>query len=218
VRSGALARESESVLIRPIGPPREAGEAFLQVNVPKLADLRYAPLDPGYRAALEARARASADAVLAHLRASRDELRGAHVAAWPAGIGLRETRRVLGDVVVSREDVLEGRRRDDEAALSCWPIELWRDHRRARFEHPAGPCSVPLGALVARSCGRLGMAGRCASASHEAMGALRVLGTALATGEAIGAAAALAADAGCELRALAPAQLRAHLRAREAAP
>jgi len=214
VRSGALARECESVLVRPLGEPRAAGEAFLQVNVPKLEGRPYAPLDPAYRAALEARGRASAEAVLELLRATRAELRAARVAAWPARIGVRETRRVAGDAVVTREDVLAGRRRDDEVAVSSWPIELWRDHRRARFEHPAGPCSVPLGALVALSCGRLGMAGRCASASHEAMGALRVLGCALATGEAIGAAAALAADAGVELRALAPARVREHLRAR----
>jgi hypothetical protein len=212
-RGGALPTESESVLLRPHGAPRAAGEAFLQLNVPKLEGRPYAPLDDAYREALEARARASAEAVLAFLRASRPELRAARVAAWPARIGLRETRRVEGDLRVTREDVLAGRRREDEVALSSWPIELWRDHRRARFEHPAGPCSVPLGALVSRSCGRLGMAGRCASASHEAMGALRVLGTALATGEAIGAAAALAADAAGELRALAPARVRARLAA-----
>ena len=46
------------------------------------------------------------------------------------------------------------------------------------------------------------------------MGALRVIGTALATGEAIGVAAALAAAAGCELRAIAPAaRARTHSRA-----
>lgn len=218
VRSGALARESESVLLRPLGTPGRSGEAFLQLNVPKLAGRAYAPLDPAYRAALEAHARAGAEAVLAHLRATRDELCGARVAAWPAAIGVRETRRILGERVVTRADVLEGRRSDDEVALSSWPIELWRDHRRARFEHPAGPCSVPLGALVARGCARLGAAGRCASASHEAMGALRVLGTALAMGEAIGAAAALAADAGGALREVAPERVRALLRAREDAP
>jgi len=218
VRSGALPAACESVLVRPFGAPREAGEAFLQVNVPKLEGRPYAPLDAGYREALEARGRASAEAVLAHLAASREEFRAARVAAFPRRIGLRETRRVRGDVVVSREDVLAGRRRDDEVALSCWPIELWRDHRRARFEHPAGPSSIPLGALVAARHGRLGVAGRCASASHEAMGALRVLGTALAMGEAVGTAAALAAAARCELRAIAPAAVRAHILARGDAP
>ena len=218
VRSGALAAECESVLVRPLGPPRAEGEAFLQVNVPKLEGRPYAPLDVDYRDALEARGRASAEAVLAHLAAARAEFRAARIAAFPRRIGLRETRRVVGDVVVSRADVLAGRRRDDEVALSCWPIELWRDHRRARFEHPSGPSSVPLGALVAARHGRLGVAGRCASASHEAMGALRVLGTALAMGEAIGVAAALAAAAGCELRAIAPAAVRAHLLARGERP
>jgi hypothetical protein len=56
------------------------------------------------------------------------------------------------------------------------------------------------------------MAGRCLSASHEAHGALRVIGTALATGEAIGVAAALAADAGATLAEVDPAAVRARIR------
>lgn len=211
VRSHALPPECESVLVRPLGAPRAGGECFLQVNVPKPEGVEYDPLDDAQREALEASGRAAAQAVLAFLREQRPEFARARVAAWPRRLGVRETRRVLGDAAVTREDVLAGRRRDDEVALSSWPIELWRDHRRARFEHPAGPCSVPLGALVSRSCGRLGVAGRCLSATHEALGALRVIGTALATGEAIGAAAALAADGGCELRAIAPARVRAHI-------
>jgi hypothetical protein len=213
-RHGALAPECESVLVRPIGAPCASGEAFVQLNLPPLAGRPFAPLDPDYRDALHARARRDAEALVAHLRATRAAFGAARVAAWPHAVGFRETRRVAGLLMVTREDVLAGRRRDDEVALSSWPIELWRDHRRARFEHPAGPCSVPLGALVSRSCTRLGTAGRCASATHEAMGALRVLGTALATGEAIGVAAALAADAGCDLAAMAPARVRAHILAR----
>jgi hypothetical protein len=52
------------------------------------------------------------------------------------------------------------------------------------------------------------MAGRCLSATHEALGALRVIGTALATGEAIGVAAALAADTDLALAEVAPGRVR----------
>jgi len=124
-------------------------------------------------------------------------------------VGIRETRRLRGRVIVERDDVLQGRRRDDEVALSSWPIELWHDHLRARFEYPRAPCGIPLGALVSASHSQLGMAGRCLSASHEALGALRVIGTALATGEAIGVAAALAADRGLALTDISPARVRA---------
>jgi hypothetical protein len=115
---------------------------------------------------------------------------------------------------VTADDVLGGRRRDDEVALSTWPIELWQDHRRPIFEEPRGACSVPLGALVSRTHPRLGMAGRCVSATHEAHGALRVIGTSLATGEAIGCAAALAAGAGKALGEVAPSSVRSQTRAR----
>jgi FAD-dependent oxidoreductase family protein len=130
---------------------------------------------------------------------------------------VRETRRVCARDPVSAVDVRMGRRRDDEVAVSTWPIELWQDHRRARFEHPAGPCSIPLAALISRSHPRLAMAGRCLGADREALGALRVLGAALATGEAAGIAAALAADAGTPLARVAAERVRHHILERASA-
>ena len=206
---GELPAECASLVAR---PDRESGSLHLTLTLPPLAGRPFAPLDPAYLAALTQHGRALTEQIVAFLRASREGFAAARVADWPARAGIRETRRVLGRVVMAREDVLEGRRRDDEVALSGWPIELWEDHRRARFEHPAAPCSVPLGALVSRSHPGLGAAGRCLSATHEAHGALRVIGTALATGEAIGVAAALAAGAGVGLGDVEPARVRARIR------
>jgi len=207
VRSGALPPDCESVLLRP-GPAPDEVYVTLNVARPRGFD----PLDPVVVARLEAGARAAAEHLVAHLRATRPAFRDAAVRVWPRRLGIRETRRVEGRDVVTADDVRRGRRRDDdEVALSTWPIELWRDHRRAHFEYPAGPSSIPLGALVSRTHPRLGMAGRCVSATHEALGALRVIGTAMATGQAIGIAAALAADAGVALDAVTPAAVRARI-------
>jgi hypothetical protein len=203
VRCGELPPGCESVVVR---PGAVEGEVFVTLNMPRPD--HFDPVDAACVAELTALGRARAEALVHYLRATRAGFADAHVVAWPARVGIRETRRVAGHVVMTAEDVLGGRRRDDEVALSTWPIELWNDHRRALFEYPAGPSSIPLGALASRSYPGLGMAGRCVSATHEALAALRVIGTAMATGEAIGVAAALASDAQGALLDVAPRRVR----------
>ena len=207
-RRGALPPGCESVLVR---PGQEPGEAYLTLNLPRLPGRPFDPLDPEYLDALHTKSRGWAAAIVAFLRETRPSFAHCRLEDFPPRVGVRETRRLRGCVVVERDDVLRGRRRDDEVVLSSWPIELWHDHRRARFEYPEAPCGVPLGALVSASHPQLGMAGRCLSASHEALGALRVIGTALATGEAVGAAAALAVDGGMPMMELPPARVRSVL-------
>jgi len=208
VRTGALPAGCESVLVRRGEAP---DEVYVTLNLPRPTDPPYAPLDPACLAELDRRARQGALQIAGFLSETRPAFEKCRILEWPQRVGVRETRRLRGLACVTREDVLEGRTSDDQVALSTWPIELWSDHRRARFQYPAAPCSVPLGALVSRSHPRLGAAGRCLSASHEALGALRVIGTALATGEAAGVAAALAADAGSQLSSIAARHVRHHI-------
>ncbi len=195
-----------SVLLRP-GPVE--GEAYVTLNVRKPADRDYQPLERGALVSMTDQARSDAEALIAHLRSSRAGFAECEVIEWPRRMGVRETRRVAGRETVEAADILAGRREDDEVALSTWPIELWHDPGGARFSYPQAPSSVPLGALVSRTNARLGMAGRCLSASHEALGALRVIGTAMATGEAIGIAAAIASDRGVALTDVGPREVRA---------
>lgn len=208
VRRGVVLPGPESILLR---PGAADDEVYVTLNVARPA--RFDPLDPDVVAALETAARRAAEHLLAFLRDTRPAFRRARVLAWPRRLGIRETRRLEGLATVTAADVLEGRRSDDEVAVSTWPIELWRDHRRPELRHPAGPSSIPLGALLSRSHPRLAMAGRCCSATSDALGALRVIGTAMATGEAAGVAAALAADADVALDAVTPAAVRARIAA-----
>jgi hypothetical protein len=202
-RSGALPLAAESVVLRSCGGP---DDVYVTLNVARPA--HWQPLDERCVAELAAGAHAAAEAIAGFLRETRAGFGASRLAEHPRRLGVRETRRALGLAVLTAEDVLAGRTRDDEVARSSWPIELWRDHRRASFTWPAGPSSIPLGALISRTHPRLGLAGRCLSSTQEANGALRVIGTALASGEAIGRAAALAADAGCALAAIAAARAR----------
>jgi len=209
-RARALPDRCESVLLRPSVPGRSGrDEAYLTFNVSRADAVAAAQPDPvRWRQAVESTARGHVERIVEHLRKTRPGYAACRVVAWPRRLGVREGARLVGRERLDREGVLAGTRRDDEVALSCWPIELWQDHRRASFRHPRAACGIPLGALVSVSHARVGMAGRCMSASHEALGALRVIGTALATGEAIGTAAALAAERGCDLTGITAQEVR----------
>jgi len=111
-------------------------------------------------------------------------------------IGVREGRRVVGRYQLTRDDVLAGRKFEDGVARASWPIELWEEGQLgASFEYlPDGETyDIPLRCLWARDVENLFVAGRCLSASHEALGSARVIGTCLATGAAAGHAAARSA-------------------------
>lgn len=112
-------------------------------------------------------------------------------------IGVRESRRIVGRYSLTRDDVLSGRKFDDAVARASWPIELWQEGELgATYEYldDGETYDIPLACLRARDVRNLFMAGRCMSASHEALGSARVIGTCLATGEVAGVAAARLAD------------------------
>lgn len=197
VRHGALPAGCDSVLVR---PGLELDAAYITLNLPDASALANNLIDESYVAQLMAEGRQRAELVLDFLRSGHPSFAGCTLAGWPRRVGVRETRRIRGQHVISEYEVLQGATTEDDVARSSWPIELWNDHRRAHFQYPSGACGIPLGALRSATCPELGMAGRCLSATRAALGALRVLGTALATGEAIGVAAGIAVTQKISLR------------------
>jgi hypothetical protein len=111
-------------------------------------------------------------------------------------LGIRETRRARGHVVVTEDDLRHGKIFPDAIALAAFPIDV-HDARGVdtRLERVGGPdhrYSIPLRALVPVSLDNALVAGRGISATHAAFGALRIMPQAMATGQAAGVAAALA--------------------------
>jgi glycine/D-amino acid oxidase-like deaminating enzyme len=134
------------------------------------------------------------------------------VATSPA-IGVRESRRIHGDHVLTREEVLSAARFDDEIALCGAPIE---DHHAGgdtewRYVPDGGVYGIPYRALLPAGLDGMLVPGRCFSASHDAHASARSMATCMAMGQAAGTAAALAVRGGCSPREVGSEALRSRL-------
>jgi hypothetical protein len=111
-------------------------------------------------------------------------------------VGVRETRRIMGDYVLTGADVVSARRFDDVIARGAYPIDIHNPSGKGTVLKrlpPGEAYDIPLRCLLPRGVERLLVAGRCISGTHEAHSSYRVTPIAMATGQAAGACAALAA-------------------------
>ncbi len=113
-------------------------------------------------------------------------------------IGVRESRRIVGQHVLSEEDLMQSRRFDDAVATGCWYLDLHPNKTVAGSANDFDPKKVqpepydiPYRSLVPQRIENLLVAGRCHSATRGAHASTRVTVTAMAMGEAAGVAAAM---------------------------
>ena len=134
--------------------------------------------------------------------------------------GTRETRRLMGEYVLTKDDVIEARQFDDAIALCGAPIEdhdggagtIWRYVAAGEDGEPTGRTyGIPYRCLVPKDIGGLLVAGRCLSATHDAHASARSIAQCLSYGHAAGAAAALSIATGTGLKEIDVDVLRARL-------
>jgi hypothetical protein len=156
-----------------------------------LEGMDFEPNDPQKISLLERQGRELAVCILAFLVREVKGFQSAIISAFPARLGIRESRRISGIHELTGQDILTGARFPDEVALSSWPIELRENAHGPKFRFPEGnrSCGIRLGCLRSRNVTNLFVAGRCISSTHEAQAAVRVIGTCMATGQAAGKAA-----------------------------
>jgi ribulose 1,5-bisphosphate synthetase/thiazole synthase len=132
-------------------------------------------------------------------------------------LGIRETRRIVAQYMMTQEDVLGCRHFDDSIAVASYPIDIHRPGDEGCTLIWCGDCyDIPYRSLVPQKVKNLLVAGRCIGTTHEAMGAIRVMATCMAMGEAAGRAAKQAVRAGVAPDAIDIRQLQAELRERGA--
>lgn len=140
-------------------------------------------------------------------------------------IGVRESRRILGQYILAEEDLMQARRFDDAIATGCWYLDLHTnktvvgsandfDPKKVQPE----PYDIPYRSLLPQKIENLLVAGRCHSATRGAHASTRVTVTALAMGEAAGVAAALSLGEKTTVALLSGVKVRERLRSQNAGP
>lgn len=121
---------------------------------------------------------------------------------WVAYIGgKRESRRLMGDVILEQQDIEQARPFPDACVTTTWSIDLHypkkdepfdgEPFRAVSYQKKIKPYPIPFRCLYSRNIDNLMMAGRNISVTHVALGTVRVMRTTGMMGEVIGLAASL---------------------------
>ncbi len=107
-------------------------------------------------------------------------------------LGVRESRRICGEYMLTKEDLLAGRHFADEITTASFGMDTHNPSDDSQQCHAVKPYGIPYRCLIPKNSERLLVAGRCISGTSEAMASYRVTGNCAAIGEAAGIAAAIA--------------------------
>jgi hypothetical protein len=213
-----LARERGEFVLNPndllcAATPLSAGDAEVRaVNFTRVQHRSAVDADALTRAEIEGR-RQVAEAV-GFIHRHVDDCSGAYLIATAPQIGIRESRRIVGDYVLTGDDVRRAAHFDDAIARGIYLLDI---HNPTDVGKPStlvlldAPYSIPYRALLPQGVDGLLVAGRCISGDATALASYRVMSHAMAIGQAAGTAAALSAQSNGTPRALDPATLRNRL-------
>src|SRR5690606_21716867 len=140
-----------------------------------------------------------------YLKNNKTEKYGKRELAWVAYIGgKRESRRLLGDHILTQMDIQEGKMYPDATVTATWTIDLHFPQKENSLYFPGeeffagtehirvAPYTIPYRCLYSRNIPNLFMAGRNISTTHVAFGSTRVMRTCGMMGEVVGMAASIA--------------------------
>jgi hypothetical protein len=128
-------------------------------------------------------------------------------------VGVRETRHIVGDYLLTEEDVLAGRAFNDGIACGTFAIDIHPPKGEQQIFTGSGKAvyEIPYRCLLPQGFNNLLVAGRSISATHAAFGSARVMATSMAIGQGAGTAAAFAVKNRCTIREVDIREVRATL-------
>lgn len=152
-------------------------------------------LDPWELTRAEIQGREDVAKILELWQTHIPEYADAYLVSSGPSVGARETRRIVGDYTLTVDDIFAGGPFDDVVVRGAWFMDRHpSDGHAGPHPHRRVPSyGIPYRTLLPQGIQNALVAGRCHSATHEALSSSRVTVTAMGMGEAAGTAAALAA-------------------------
>lgn len=181
--------------------PREDGGIHVRLPVSNhlwwlLIDLELNTLDSRGFTNAEVLGRELAANIIDLFRQKLDGFENSYLVSTGPQVGVRETRHPDSRYEITQEDAVNGRLRDDGIARAGWPLEVHNIPGKPEYFSIGnqGYFDIPYDSIRAKGLDNLWYAGRVIGADPAAFGSVRVMGTAFATGQAAGTAAAIYAD------------------------
>jgi len=137
----------------------------------------------------------------------KEEVRNYELVTIPIMNAKRETRRLVGDYILTQHDVLSGRMFSDCIAYAGWPLDVHHpegiysgEEGSFEFDIVVPINSIPFRSVYSKNIDNLLFAGRCGSFTHLGLGSVRVQSTLATIGQAAGTAAAMCIEKGIDPR------------------
>jgi hypothetical protein len=205
---GELHLERDAVLFFSTNWPDQA-----TINMSRVT--RIDPLDPWALSGAEITAREQVFEILAFLRRHVPGMQRIRLMDTGAHIGLRESRRIVGEYILTGEDCVNARQFPDAVLRNAYPVDIHQPDGSGGtdlFLTPGETYTIPYRCLVPVRIDGLLATGRCISTDHVAHASTRTSPTCMALGQAAGTAAALAIRRGVQPREVPVTELQGMLR------
>ena len=169
---------------------------MLHFNTTRIVKLN--PVDPFDVTKAEIEAREQVFEVYQFMKANFSSMANAELVSTAMEIGVRESRMLIGEYVLTGQELVNCCRFEDSIACGNYDIDIHNPEGTgtSHYYFPEGEYyEIPYRCLLPKEVDNLLVAGRCSSADHEAQASIRIMPIVCCLGEAAGVGAAVAADA-----------------------
>ena len=173
------------------------------------------PTDPFDVTAAEIEARRQVEEIYEFLKENAEGLENSFLMSTAAEIGVRESRMIVGDYILTEGDCRAFTKFPDAIAACNYDIDIHNPEGSgtSHYYFPEGEYyTIPYRCLIPQGAENLLVAGRCISSDHGAQASYRIMPTVCSLGEAAGTAAGMASRAGVGVREIDPSELQKTLR------